>query len=112
MNIVKEWVKLDNEIRVLQKEMADRKKLKKTINEKLMEVMRTNEINGFDLNDGQIVYSRKTVKKPMTQKILLDVLSKYFNNDYIKATELNSFINENRLTVTRESITRSVNSNK
>ena len=92
---IKEWVKIDNDIRAIKKEAAIREKEKKEISKKLMEVMRDNEIDCFDLKDGQITYSKKNVKKPITKKSLLDILSKYCNGDSIKAIEMNNFIMDN-----------------
>lgn len=106
---VKEWVKLDNEIRSLQKEVNKRKNEKKKISESLIIVMKKNEIDCFDINDGQICYSQKNVKKPITQKVLLDILGKYFNGDLLKATEINNFIVENRVEETKEVIVRKIN---
>jgi hypothetical protein len=60
---VKDWVRIDNEIRVLQKEQAVRKNEKNTISKELMEVMKKNEIDCFDIKDGQIMYTKKNVKK-------------------------------------------------
>jgi len=106
---IKEWVKLDNEIRSLQKEANKRKADKKKISESLMNVMKNNEIDCFDINDGQICYTQKSVKKPITQKVLLDILSKYFDGDVFKATEINNFIVENRVEETKEAIVRKIN---
>jgi len=102
---VKEWVKLDNDIRKLQKEIADRKKEKKTISNDLMTVMKQNEIECFDINAGQICYTKKNIKKPITKKILTSTLLKYFKGDTLKAAELNEFIVENREETIKESIT-------
>jgi len=60
---VKEWVRIDNEIRHLQTEISSRKKERININTKLMETMKSNDIDCFDLNDGQICYTKKNVKK-------------------------------------------------
>jgi hypothetical protein len=95
-------------MRVLQKELAKRRTEKKTVSTKLSEIMRTNEIGGFDLNDGKLTYTRKSVKKSLTKKVLTDVLSKYFNGDVLKATEMNEFIMENREETIRESIVRKI----
>ena len=108
MTVVKEWIKIDNDMRVLQKELAKRRSEKKVISAKLSEIMRTNEIGGFDLNDGQLTYTRKSVKKSLTKKVLTEVLSKYFNGDVLKATEMNEFIMENREETIRESIVRKI----
>lgn len=106
---IKEWVKIDNEIRTLQQQQSIRKKEKKAISDSLIEVMKKNEIDCFDINDGQIIYNKKNVKKPITKKMLLNVLSNFFENDTAKATELNNYILENREDVVKENIVRKVN---
>ena len=108
MKVVKDWVKLDNEIRVLQKEIAAKKKDKKEVSNQLMQIMKTEQIGGLDINDGQILYTSKSVKKPITNKVMMDVLSKYYGGDFMKATELSSFIMENRGEVVRENIVRKI----
>ena len=80
---IKEWVKLDNEIRTLQKEQVQRKNDKKNVSTQLMEIMKKNEIDCFDINDGQICYSKKNIKKPITKKVLMGVLSKYFKTQWL-----------------------------
>jgi len=106
---IREWVKIDNEIRILQKEQIQRKKDKKKISVNLMEVMKKNEIDCFDINDGQIVYSKKNVKKPITQKKMTEILSKFFNGDSVKAAEVNNYILENREETVKETILRKIN---
>jgi coenzyme F420-reducing hydrogenase alpha subunit len=106
---IREWVKIDNEIQQLQKEVAIRKKEKMKISSQLMDIMKKNEIDCFDLKDGQILYSKKNIKKPITKKILNDVLVKFYKGDYMKATELNDFIMQNRGEMTKETIIRKIN---
>lgn len=108
INTIKEWVKLDNEIRTLQKEQAKRKSEKKDISKVLMDVMKQHNVDCFDLNDGQIYYTKKNVKKPITKKMLMDTLSKYFNGDLLKASELNNYIIDNREEEVKESIVRKI----
>jgi len=108
VNTIRKWIKIDNEIRALQKESNKRKTDKKKISNDLIEVMKKNEIDCFDINDGQILYSKKSVKKPITQKVLLDILSTYFKGDALKATEINNFIMESRESVTKETIVRKI----
>ena len=105
---IREWVRLDNEIRSLQKEQNKRKTDKKNLSNSLITIMRSNEIDCFDINDGQIIYCKKNVKKPITKKILLEILQKYYDGDLLKAVELNDFILSNREETTRESITRKI----
>lgn len=106
VRIIKEWVKNDNEIRTLQIETNKRKTEKKNITARLIEIMKNNNIDCFDINDGQILYKKKTVKKPITKTILLNILSNYYEGNTEKATELNSYIMDNRMESTSESIVR------
>jgi hypothetical protein len=108
---IKEWVKIDNDIRTLQKEQARRKKEKVALSINLIEVMKKNEIDCFDINDGQICYSKKNIKKPITKKILMDILTKYYDNDIQKANDLNNFIIDNREEVIKETIERKIKNN-
>jgi hypothetical protein len=108
---IKEWVRIDNEIRVLEKEQKNRKLEKKKLSDNLLNIMKQNEIDCFDINDGKILFQTKKAKKPITKKMLFDVLSKFYNGDYIKTTELNEFILENREEITKECIVRKINKN-
>ena len=102
---IKEWVKLDTEIKTIQKEINKRKKEQKNISSDLISIMKKHEIDCFDINGGgQIVYSRKNVKKTITKKLLMDILSKYYEGDNEKANKLNTFILDNREDTVKESI--------
>ena len=106
---IKDWVRMDNEIRALQKEQLKKKAEKKEISGKLVQIMKTNSIDCFDINDGQILYNKKNVKKPITKKMLNSILSSYFQGDLDKATEVNNFIMENREETLKETIIRKLN---
>lgn len=106
INAIKEWVKLDNEIKTLQTELKSRKVRQQKVSELLMETMKKENIDGVDLNNGkdQLCYTKRTVKKPITKTVLLNILSKYYQQDTTKAFEVNTFIFENREEVIKESI--------
>jgi uncharacterized protein with ParB-like and HNH nuclease domain len=106
---IKEWVKIDNEIRTLQTELNKRKENKKKVSTELMNVMKRNEIDVFDIKDGQIIYDKRNVKKPVTKAALLSILSTYYNGDVVKAAEINQYIMDNREDVVREKIVRKIN---
>lgn len=103
---VKEWVRVDNEMKILQKELNQRKMEKKAFSVKLIDIMRNNKIDCFDINNGQLIYNKKNIKKPISKKELLNVLSKYFEGDTLKASELNTFILNSRIEITKEEIIR------
>lgn len=109
VRIIKEWVKNDNETRTLQKEIMKRKSEKKNITIRLMEIMKQNQIDCFDINDGHILYKKKTVKKSITKSLLMNILSNYYEGNQEKATEVNTYIMDNRPVITSESIVRKIN---
>ena len=106
---VKKWIDFDNKIKASQKIQQKLKKEKKEITDSLVEIMREGEIDSLNVSDGNINYVKRDVKKPITKKYLLDVLSQYYDGDIEKVSSLNSFIMDNRETVTRESIERVMN---
>jgi hypothetical protein len=108
INTIKSWVKIDNEIRILQKEQNTRKKMREEITKNLMQTMRSNDIDCFDIKDGKIMYTKKNVKKPISQKMLMTLLSEYYDGDELKATNLNNYIMENREVCVKEIIVRKI----
>ena len=106
INTIKEWVKIDNEMKALQSELKVRKIAQQKISSILIETMKKENIDGVDLNNGKehLSYMKKTIKKPITKSILLNILSKYYSGDSNKATELNTFILDNREEFIKEAI--------
>jgi len=109
---IKEWVKIDNDIRVLQKEQKKRQVDKKKVSVELIQVMRENEIDAFDLNDGQILYDKRNIKKPITKTALMGILTTYYKGDAVKANEVNQYILDNREEVVHEKIVRKISKTK
>jgi hypothetical protein len=107
---VREWVRLDNEIRALNKEITSRREDKKKISKRLIDVMRENKLDIFDLKDGQLMYVKKNKKKPITQKQLITLLSSYYKEDTSKAEEIHNYLMDNREEVVQESIQRKITS--
>lgn len=109
VKIIKEWITIDNDIRNINKELRTRKeKLKKT-SQLLMKTMKDNEIDEFDIKGGKLVFSQTTVKKPITKKNLVTILSKYYEGDISQALEMNKYIMDNREDVVKETIKRTIN---
>jgi len=106
---IKDWVKLDNEIRSLKKEQSIRTTEKKELSNTLIELMKSNDIDCVDIKDGQLCYTQHSVKKPITKKTLLSILSKYFKGDIERASNITEFITDNREEVVKESLTRKIN---
>ena len=109
---VKEWIHLDDEIKTLQKEVKERKKKKKEITSSLVNVMKTNEIDCFDITDGQLIYTKKNIKYPLSKKHLFKSLSEYFEGDKKRIAELGKYIMDTRQKKIKEDIRRKINIKK
>jgi hypothetical protein len=95
--VVKEWVNLETEIKTLQNHIKERRARKKELTGALVDTMKTNEIDCFDISDGKIVYSQNRVKASVSKKHLLTCLSQYFEKTNPKvAQELTDFILDSR----------------
>ena len=108
INAIKEWINIDNEIRNINKGLRTRKDKLKKISQNLMKKMKDNEIDEFDIKGGKLVYSQTKIKKPITKKNLVTILSKYYEGDISQAIEMNKFIMDNREEVVKETIKRSI----
>ena len=105
---IQDWVKLDNEMRKLKKEVSSRKTEQDKITKVLIDVMKSNEIDEINTNNGKLTYTNRTVKKPITKKNLLDILSKFYKGNTQQATEINQFILDNREDVVVEKLVRKI----
>lgn len=108
INTIREWVKNDNEMRALKKEVSSRKETKDSLSAELMNIMKDSEIDSVDINDGRIEYASRKTKKPITKKMLLNILSTYYKGNTSMANEVNNFILSNREEVVKEVIVRKV----
>ena len=104
IQLVKDWVKYDNEIRTLQKEANARKKERNVLSQRLISIMKHTDTGCYELKNGVLMYTVKNVKKPITKKVLLNILEKYYKGDICKASELNEFIMNNREEIVQEKL--------
>jgi hypothetical protein len=109
VKLIKEWVHLDNESRMLQAHLNVNKLEKKRTSNELMEVMKHNEIDCFQIKDGKIQYKKTNIKKPLSNKILVKLLNEFYDGNQDKVSELNNFLIENREEVIKENIVRKMN---
>jgi len=102
---VKNWLKIDKEIQMLQKELKDRKKKKNDYTQSLVEIMKSNEIDCFDISEGKIIYTQNNVKKPINKQHLIECLGKYFEtNPNVLTDDIVKFILDSRPVNMKESI--------
>ena len=109
---VKSWLTIDNEIRALQKEIKERRKMKKQLTTDLMTTMKSNDIDALNVPDGELIYNKTKTKAPLSKKHLLSSLTQYFKGDKRMIDELSKFIMETRAEKEKESIKRKIKKNK
>ena len=105
---IRKWVKIDNEMRTLKQEISNRKKIKDQITNTLITTMKQNEIDSVNINNGKIEYTQRKTKKPISKKLLQNILSKYYKDDTNKANEVNEFILINREETSKDIIIRKI----
>jgi hypothetical protein len=105
---VKEWITVDNDINKLKVQLKEKNIKKKNLSNHLLSVMKSHDIDCFDINGGAIIYNKTKIKKPITSKILLKTLENYFKNDSTSAQELTKHILENREETIKETIKRKI----
>ena len=104
---VKAWLKIEKEMKTLQNQLKENKKKKNELTNVLVDIMKTNDIDCFDINDGKLIFCKNKVKTPLNKKILLASLEKYFENTpEINAEKVGEFILESREIQIKENIRR------
>ena len=105
---IKEWIKIDNDIAQLKMDIKEKNNKKKELTNNLVTVMKTNEIDCFDINGGALVYKKNKVKKPINGKTLLSALKNYYKTDSLIAEELTKHIMDSREEQIKETIKRKI----
>ena len=108
VNNIKEWIKIDNEVAQLKSEIKERTNKKKSLTENLVSVMKTNNIDCFDINGGALVYKKNKVKKPINGKTLLLALQNYYKTDAKMAEDLAKQVMDSREELIKETIKRKI----
>ncbi len=104
---IREWIENDTKIKSLQQKIKEYRTEKKALSDSLLGIMKENEIDCFDINNGKILYCKNRVKTPLNKKTLLETLEKYFENiPDIDATKVSDFVLDNREIKIKEIIRR------
>ena len=106
---VKQWVIIDSDIKKLNTQLKQLRSDKKKQNLKMIDMMKTHNIDNFDLKDGNIQYKKQSVREPLTQKTLLNILSEHPSFEPEQAKMLNKFIYDSRKRVETDKIIRKSN---
>ena len=108
VNIIKEWIKLDNELTKIKNELKDKNNKKKNMSTTLLQVMKNNSIDCFDINGGALVYKQRKTKKPISGKFLLEQLEKYYSQQPELAKDITKHLLDNREETIKEELKRKI----
>jgi hypothetical protein len=109
---IKEWIKLDNEINKYKLELKEKTNKKKALTESLINIMKTNSIDCFDINGGALVYKQKKTRKTISGKFLLNQLEEYYKDQPELAMEITKKVLENREESIKDEIKRKIKNDK
>ena len=98
---IKEWIKIDSDLTKLKLEIKEKTTKKKIITETLVNVMKNNAIDCFDINGGALIYKQKKSKKTISGKFLLTQLEEYYKDQPEVAKD-------NRIEVIKDEIKRKI----
>jgi uncharacterized protein (UPF0335 family) len=101
---LRQWIRVENEISTLSVEIKKRKLVHQQLSISLLDVMRKNDIDCFDITNGKIVYSKVKHRAPLNNGQLRSALTTYYKDDADKANNLTEFLLSSRVEKTRESI--------
>jgi phage gpG-like protein len=107
MNI-KEWIKIDSDITRLKAEVKEKTQKKKELTQSLVNIMKSNSIDCFDINGGALVYKQRKTKKTISGKYLLEQLEDYYKDQPELAKEITKKVLDNRGESIKEEIMRKI----
>lgn len=106
---IKKWIQFDNDIKQLQDDLKAKKESRKQHTQQLVSIMKSNEIDCFDVNNGKLLYSKTKVKAPLNKTQMVQALMSYFNNDEPRVRELEDRLMSARTEKVTETIRRKIN---
>ena len=108
INHIKTWMRVENEIKDLRQAMREKREEKKRLSNELLQVMKENDIDCFDIKNGKLISTKVKVKETITKKMLLRVLSDYIDAPD-EALKLTDYILESRQIKEKEYIRQKIN---
>jgi hypothetical protein len=106
---IKEWIQIDNELKEISRVAKERRERKKELTNNLVDVMKNNEIDCFDVKDDKLIYTKNKVKSTLSKKTLMSALQNYYKDDPQQGQQVTEFLLNSREEKIKESIRRKVN---
>ena len=94
---IKEWIDINSKLNDIMKVAKEHRTKKKQLTDSLVSIMKNNEIDCFDINNGKIVCRTTKSRAPINKQNLSKALEQYFvDNPNIDTDEVSNFILESR----------------
>ena len=107
---IKKWVSIETEIKKLQQDLKSLRLKKKNLSDDLINVMRENEIDCFNINNGKLIHQKNKTRETISKKMLERCLSTYFQEDK-QANDLLGHILDSRTIKEKDNIRIKLNKN-
>jgi hypothetical protein len=95
-NYLKEWLTLEDELKILNAAMREKKKRMGILQGLITKTMKGHKIARVNIKSGAILYQNKQTKESMGKKFIISKLTEYFKGDIVKATEIFNYLEEHR----------------
>lgn len=109
INHIKEWIDIEQEVKQTSRQLKALRDRKKKLSQELMNVMKENEIECFDINNGKLQHKVNKVKETITKKMLIRVLGEYFKEDNNTKDDIINYILDSRCVKSYEYIHQKFN---
>lgn len=94
---IKEWIDINSKLNDIMKVAKEHRTKKKQLTDSLVSIMKNNEIDCFDINNGKIVCRTTKSRAPINKQNLSKALEQYFlDNPNIDTDEVSNFILDSR----------------
>tara|TARA_Y100000992_G_scaffold92157_1_gene59293 strand:- start:17032 stop:17376 length:345 start_codon:yes stop_codon:yes gene_type:complete len=105
---IKQWVTLDNELRILNEHVKELRDKRNSINEDIIRYVETNQLNAstIQLSDGSLKFAKQKIYAPLTYTFLLEVLKQILPESQV--TTIIDYIKQKRITTPSTVIKRSL----
>lgn len=108
VNSIKEWIQIDNTIKEYQTDIRNLRKRKNDLTDQLVNVMKDQDIDVFNINNGKLIYSQYKYTAPLSKKHLLNSLGMLFQNEPEKIELISNHILDSREVKIKEKIRRKI----
>ena len=104
-SIIKEWKETNEQVKVLNEQMREKRKRIKVQEEMILRIMKKHNIGALDLKSsgGRILYKRSTTKGGINEKSLFGLLTQHLKSETDAAAAI-KYITEHREAKTKESL--------